>query len=91
MGKRLSKKQIKKRVDKKCYFCDCDDYELLDVHRIISGEEGGKYTNFNMLICCSLCHRKIHADRIKILGRHPSTAGKYVLHYINENDKEIWK
>jgi hypothetical protein len=91
MGKRLSKKQIKKRIAGKCYFCDCDDYALLDVHRIVPGEEGGKYTDFNSLVVCSLCHRKLHADRIKVLGRHFSTAGKYVVHYLDENGEEMWK
>jgi len=87
MPKRLSKKQIKKRVDKKCYFCNCEDYELLDVHRIVPGEEGGKYTDWNMVTTCCLCHRKIHAEKIKILGRYMSTKGA-VLHFIDENGQE---
>jgi hypothetical protein len=89
--KKLSKKQIKKRIDKKCYFCDCSDYELLDVHRIIPGEDGGKYTDWNMLTTCCLCHRKIHAGQIKIIGKHFSTSGRHVIHYINEEGKELWK
>lgn len=85
-----SKKQLKKQCDKKCYFCPCDEYALLDSHRILPGEEGGKYTWHNMLTTCSLCHRKIHAGIIKIMGRYLSTSGKYVIHY-TENDKEFWK
>ncbi|RDJ35322.1 MAG: HNH endonuclease [Crenarchaeota archaeon] len=91
MGKRLSRKQLKKRTSKKCYFCDCDEYELLDVHRIVPGEEGGKYNDFNTLVCCALCHRKIHSNKIQILGKYYSTAGRYILYYINEEGKEMWE
>ena len=85
-----TKKQIKKLVDKKCYFCGCDNYDLLDVHRLIPGEEGGKYTEWNMLTTCCMCHRKIHAGQIKIIGKHYSTTGRYILHYFNESGEEIW-
>jgi hypothetical protein len=88
--KKLSKKQIKKRCDKHCYFCDCDIYELLDVHRIVEGKDGGKYTDWNMCTACCLCHRKIHTNIIQILGKHYSTKG-YVIHYIDENGIEHWK
>lgn len=88
--KRYSKKQIRKRADGKCYFCGQDDYSLLDAHRIVEGAKGGKYTDFNTLTVCALCHRKIHSGRIQILGRHYSTAGRYVLHYI-EDGEEKWK
>lgn len=88
--KKLSKKQIKKKCDKKCYFCDCDTYELLDVHRIIEGKDGGKYTDWNTVVCCATCHRKAHAGIIKIFRKHYSTKG-YVIHYIDEHGIEHWK
>lgn len=90
LSKRLSKKQLKKKYDKKCYFCDCSDYALLDVHRIVPGEEGGVYSDWNMITTCSLCHRKIHAGMIRILGKHFASSGRYVIHYINENNEEKW-
>jgi hypothetical protein len=90
MGKRLSKKQLKKRIDKRCYFCGCDDYELLDVHRILPGEEGGKYTDWNMVTTCCMCHRKIHAGKIKVLGRYFSTRGN-VIHFIDEDGQEQYR
>jgi 5-methylcytosine-specific restriction endonuclease McrA len=79
-----------KRVAKKCFFCPCDIYGLLDVHRIVPGEEGGRYTEFNSVTTCANCHRKMHEGIIKIIGKHSSTAG-YVLHYIDENGEEKWK
>lgn len=89
MGKKYSKKQIRKLADKKCYFCECDEYALLDVHRIVPGSQGGTYkSDYNMLTVCATCHRKIHANLIQILGRHRSTLGRYVLHYIDENGME---
>lgn len=89
--KKLSKKQTKKRCDGKCYFCNCDTYELLDVHRIIEGKNGGKYTNWNTVVCCAICHRKVHAGMIKIFRKYLSSSGKIVLHYIDENGKEQWQ
>lgn len=76
----MSKKQIKKKIDKKCYFCPESDYNLLDVHRILPGAEGGKYTDWNMLTVCACCHRKCHSGRIVVKGKYYSTSGKYVLH-----------
>lgn len=73
-------KQLKKRTDGKCLFCDEDDYDLLDVHRIVPGEQGGKYNEHNTITVCSLCHRKIHAGRIVTHRKYYSTSGKYVLH-----------
>ena len=83
-------KQVKKKIDRCCYFCEEDDYALLDCHRIVPGEEGGKYTDHNTLTTCANCHRKCHSGKIKILGKYFSTAGRYVLHY-EENGEEIWK
>lgn len=89
-GNSEMKKQVRKKIDGCCHFCGESDYSLLDVHRIIEGQHGGKYTDFNCVTCCSLCHRKVHSGRIKILGKHYSTAGRYVLHYL-EDEQEIWK
>jgi predicted HNH restriction endonuclease len=83
-------KKIKKKTDKKCHFCEESDYNVLDVHRITPGAEGGKYSEFNTVCCCSNCHRKIHADEIKIVGKYYTTAGKYVINYII-NGEEHWK
>ena len=88
--KKLSKKQLMKRTEKQCYFCEEGDYNLLDCHRIIPGAEGGKYTDYNSLVICSNCHRKCHSGAIKVIGRHFSTTGRYVLNYI-EDGKECWK
>ncbi len=90
MGKRLSKKQIKKRIDGFCYFCEESDYNLLDCHRILEGASGGKYVDGNMLTVCTKCHRKLHTGRITVLGRHYTTAGKHVLHFI-EDEEDKWK
>lgn len=79
--KTLIDKVAKKKHDKKCHFCGCDQYELLDVHRIIEGSDGGKYTEFNTVTTCALCHRKIHAGMIKIDRKYLSTTGRWLLHY----------
>lgn len=89
--KKISKKQLFKKFDRCCYFCGESDYNLLDSHRIKEGNKGGKYERHNCVTACALCHRKIHAGNIKIIGRHYSTTGKYILHYIDEEGEEKWK
>jgi hypothetical protein len=88
--KKLIDKKAKKKRDGKCYFCGEEDYDLLDVHRIREGANGGKYTDFNTVTTCSNCHRKIHAGKIQIHGRHFSTAARYILHFTNEEGEEVW-
>lgn len=91
MAKKYTKKQCRKLYDKKCFFCGVEDYELLDAHRIYEGSEGGTYNWNNVLTSCVLCHRKIHTGKIKILGQHYSTAGHWLVHYIDENSEEKWQ
>lgn len=79
--KHIISKTVKKRMDGKCKFCDCSVYELLDLHRINEGSNGGLYTDPNTVTCCANCHRKIHAGYIKIDRHYPTVSGKSVLHY----------
>jgi hypothetical protein len=88
--KKLINKKHKKKQEGKCYLCGTTDYELLDVHRIKEGADGGKYTDFNSLVVCVACHRKIHAGKIQIHGRYFSTAARYILHFTNEEGEEVW-
>lgn len=85
---RKSKKQIKKLFDKRCYLCGEDDYDLLDVHRILEGKDGGEYHEMNTVTVCCLCHRKIHAGKIKVLRKYTTTLGKVLLHYVGEDGVE---
>lgn len=87
----LSFQQRKKRRVGKCFFCGESDYNLLDCHRIVEGERGGKYTDFNTLVVCSNHHRKIHAGEIKILGKYNSTSGRRIVRYLNEYGEERWE
>lgn len=88
-SKKLINKQETKKFAKKCYFCSVDDYALLNVHRIIPGESGGKYTEKNSLVVCANCHNRIHDNQIIIDQKYYSTSGKWVLHFW-ENDQEFW-
>lgn len=42
----------------------------LEVHHIIYRSQGGTDTPDNLLTVCSLCHRKIHENTLKITARH---------------------
>jgi 5-methylcytosine-specific restriction endonuclease McrA len=81
-----NKKAFKKR-SKQCRICGEKEYSLLDAHRIVPGEEGGKYEESNCVCLCVSCHRKVHSDLIKILGWKHSTCGR-LLHIINEDKQE---
>lgn len=89
-NKKLIDKKLKKRIAGKCKFCPCDIYELLDVHRIVEGNEGGQYTDQNTVCCCVSCHRKIHAGIIKIDRQYSAISGKLVLHYWIDG-QEFWE
>ena len=90
--KKLSFQQLKKKHKGKCFFCETPDYNVLDCHRILEGENGGKYTDFNTLVVCATCHRKVHSGTIKILGKHSTSRGSSkIVHFIDENNKEQWK
>jgi 5-methylcytosine-specific restriction endonuclease McrA len=85
--KRLINKVNKKKADKRCKFCNLDDYCVLEVHRINPGSNGGEYTEFNTVTCCSNCHKKVHEGKIKIDRKYYSTSG-WVLHYFDEKGTE---
>lgn len=86
---RLVNKAHMKMESKKCFFCGNEDYCTLDLHRIIPGSKGGRYTRNNTVASCSNCHRKIHDGKIRIDRRYPSTEG-WVLHYWDEKGIEHW-
>jgi len=88
--KKLINKVIKKKSDKRCHLCGEDNYCELDVHRIIEGKDGGKYTDFNTVTVCVSCHRKIHNEQITVFRKYLSTSG-FVLHYIDENGNEQFR
>lgn len=88
--KKLVNKISLKKHEGKCHFCSVDDYALLDVHRIVPGEDGGEYTDHNTVVCCANCHRKIHDGQIKIDRKYRSSSGQWILHFY-ESDEEKWK
>jgi hypothetical protein len=83
----MKNKQIFKKLDGKCYFCQ--ETQALDAHRIIPGSQGGKYRRHNVITVCPTHHRKIHLGQIEILGRHFTSAGCHVIHY-REDGEEKW-
>lgn len=89
MAKRLINKIAKKKADKCCHFCKYSEYAVLDCHRIVPGEQGGEYTEFNTVTSCANCHRKCHEGKIIIDRKYFSTAG-WVLHYW-EDGEEKWQ
>jgi hypothetical protein len=89
--RKLIDKKAKKKIVGKCVFCGESDYNLLQVHRIKPGEEGGKYVSGNTVVVCANDHLKIHSGQIKILGKYTSTAARDAIHYqIDGEDKWVF-
>lgn len=80
-------KKLRKLSEGECRICGEDTYELLDVHRIKEGSDGGKYSYDNVVCICTSCHRKHHSGLIKVFGWVNSTAGR-LLHMENEKGEE---
>ena len=80
MAKRkLINKKICKLSEGKCRICGVDDYNVLDVHRIVEGHRGGKYHADNTVVVCAICHRKIHAGSILIDKYYLGSNGRKML------------
>jgi len=75
------------KLSSKCHICGESKYELLDVHRIVFGENGGTYNFNNVVVLCPRHHRMVHTGLITIHGWVDSTVGK-LLHFIDEDGKE---
>jgi hypothetical protein len=91
MPKRYSRQQIAKFTKKKCFFCGEDDHAVLQAHRIISGENGGKYHDANILVSCANCHCKIHDGQITVdCRKYKSSSAKMFIHYW-DNGEEFWR
>ncbi len=61
--KRISKKLEKiiyQEANSKCSFCPESEIASLDIHHIISREEGGSNEVDNLILVCKNCHSKIH-------------------------------
>jgi 5-methylcytosine-specific restriction endonuclease McrA len=80
-------KKYQKQVAGCCRICKEPDYNLLDVHRIVEGSDGGKYSYDNVVVLCALCHRRQQAKSIRIVGWKHSTVGR-ILHWIDENGED---
>lgn len=82
-------KVAKKHTEGKCQLCHESDYAVLDCHRIVPGEDGGKYSDFNTVVLCSNCHRKVHDGQIVMDRKYQTLEGKWVLRYL-VGDEERW-
>lgn len=89
-SRRLVNKKAKKKFLGKCHFCEESDYSLLDLHRVLDGALGGIYSDFNTVVCCANCHRKIHSKKIILDRKYFSTSAKWLLHYWIDGE-EYWK
>lgn len=80
--KKLINKKATKKFEGKCHFCPVSDYACLHVHRIVPGEEDGRYDAFNTVVVCANHHSQIHDGQIVIDRKYASTGRRgWVLHY----------
>ena len=83
--KKINKK-LYKQVAGKCTICKIPLIEVLEVHRIQFGSQGGEYTSDNIAIICSNCHSLVHKGKIIIDKWYHSTDGRKLR--IIENGEE---
>jgi 5-methylcytosine-specific restriction endonuclease McrA len=86
--KTLSRKRRQKLLDGRCLFCHETDASVLDAHRIVPGELGGRYTRGNVLTLCANCHRQTHSREIILDRIYLSTRGPVLHCWVNR--KECW-
>jgi len=84
--KRIPVQQVRKKRDKRCFFCLTTDYALLAAHRIIPGS---KYHWLGLLTCCANCHIRIHDGQMIVHGRYLCTDSRYYIHFTDESG-EHW-
>lgn len=75
-GSKRINKQTFKHAEGKCRICGEPDYNLLDVHRINGGANGGKYSKSNSVSLCVKCHRRTHTGELTIDRYYESTTGR---------------
>ena len=68
--KKLSKKKkelLKEFVDFRCEICGIEENKnnVLTIHRIKRGKNGGLYSLNNIKIVCNKCHKLIHLNSFK--------------------------
>lgn len=88
--RKLIDKVVFKLEQEKCRFCGDNDPAVLDVHRILAGADGGKYTRYNSVCLCCKCHRKVHDNQIEILKYCLSSSGQYLLHVIDNGEEKFY-
>ena len=56
------KKFLKELVEDACESCDKTEEEVgtLQIHRIIRGNDGGRYVPHNIRVLCKRCHKMMH-------------------------------
>lgn len=87
--KRYSRQQCKKHLDGECLICKENSYELLDSHRLVEGAKGGKYHPSNIVVLCSLCHRRVHNNEVRFDRKYTTTDGRLLLHWWL-GEVELW-
>jgi len=86
---RIKNKKIYKISRPECCICQEDNLSVLDVHRIHEGKNGGSYDSRNCVVCCSNCHRKIHAGEIKIVRKHPTLSHRYYIEVVASGETKF--
>lgn len=84
--KRPRVQKCRRALAGRCTFCPETAESALDAHRLVPG---GRYTWHNILVLCAACHRKVHAGDIAVLGRHPTSSGRYVVRTVIGGEERL--
>lgn len=73
----------------RCLVCDKTGYEVLTVHRVVPGCQGGKYEVGNITCLCANCHARVHKGKIQI-GPRVWHSGKGWVWRVEEDGHVRW-
>jgi HNH endonuclease len=73
-----------------CLLCGESRYHALQCHRVVPGENGGKYRVGNVVVLCGNCHGLVTAGVVRIHSLHLSTSYPYVARVTDETGQERW-
>lgn len=78
------RRKLLRRDGHRCSVPGCQNTIWLDVHHIIHYADGGLTIPENLITLCCKCHKNVHENHLKIVGRAP-----HGVRFLNREGKDI--
>ena len=90
MRKRRPRLQVCQKRLYRCLFCGEGRYDALQVHRVVSGKDGGVYAEGNVVVLCASHHALLTAGRLTIHRLCRSSYAAWVAHCTDEQGNDVF-